>query len=568
MNQEKFQRAQSIFVKARQLSAKQRDPYLQRECDGDAELLQEVKSLLGADTGALPVTEAAELTRDLGLGPLAASLTEEMSAQALPPPSPPQQIGDYRIISILGHGGMGVVYRAEQANPRREVALKVIARSFISDQLLRRFDLEAQTLGRLKHVGIAQIYEAGVNPTELGPQPFFAMELIDGVPVDDYVQQHQLSVRDRLELLIKICDAVQYAHQQGIIHRDLKPGNILVTSDGQPKILDFGIARATDSDVKTTTMQTDVGQLIGTLPYMSPEQAGGNPEEIDTRSDVYALGVIAYELLGGKLPHSVHDVATLEALRRIKEDEPSRLSSIDKSYRGDVETIVQKALEKDKTRRYQTANALAADVKRYLNYEPIAARPPSTWYRLGKFASRNKLLVGSTIFLILVLVAGAAVSTAFALVARRQRQEALVERDNAKATLDFLTTDLLAGATPENIPDVKVRDEIIRFMIDPAAKQVGNAFKERPLIEASVRDAIQTTLDAIGRPDLALPHAETALKLRRQHLGQDHPDAILSLMNYAYLLHSLGRIDEAEPLMKEALDRSQEVLGENHSTLR
>jgi non-specific serine/threonine protein kinase/serine/threonine-protein kinase len=335
------------------------------------------------------------------------------AAHAVFAPAPlPSQVGGYRILDVLGRGGMGVVYRAEQPSPRREVALKVIGVSFVNDQLLRRFELEAQTLGRLKHPGIAQVYEADVHHTDHGAQPFFAMELVEGVPLDEYAQKHQLDTTAKLQLLIKLCDAMQYAHQQQVIHRDLKPANVLVTADGQPKILDFGVARATDSDVKTTTMHTDVGQLIGTLPYMSPEQAAGDRNEIDTRSDVYALGVIAYELLAGKLPHDLRGLATLEAARRIREDEPSRLSSLDRALRGDLETIVQKALEKDKTRRYATANALAADVKRFLNYEPITARPPSTWYHLKTFARRNKAVVVGTMFTIVALSVGIIVSSA------------------------------------------------------------------------------------------------------------------------------------------------------------
>ena len=495
------------------------------------------------------------------LGTDAAPLASTADA---PAPTHPAQIGTYRILDVLGRGGMGIVYRAEQASPRRDVALKVIGRGFVSERLLRRFELEAQTLGRLKHVGIAQIYEAGVNQTALGPQPFFAMELVEGESLDDYSSKQTLDTNAKLELLIRICDAVQYAHQQGVIHRDLKPGNILVTSDGQPKILDFGVARATDADVRTTTMQTDVGQLIGTLPYMSPEQASGEPDEIDTRSDVYALGVIAYELLSGRVPHDLQGIASLEAARRIREQEPSRLSSIDRTFRGDVETIVQTALEKDKSRRYQSANALADDVKRYLYYEPIAARPPSTWYNLKKFARRNKVVVSGVALLIIVLAAGAFTSTWFWIRATRQEREARTQAEIATAVSEFLTKRVLAGARPDRIPDKTVRDAIVRTMLDPAAASVAHDFKDKPLTEVAVRNSLALSYHAVGRTDLSVPHAQAAVALCRRVLGDDHPGTLTAMDCAGALLQAQGKLDQAEPLLRESLERSRRILGDDH----
>ncbi|MCH8315864.1 MAG: serine/threonine protein kinase, partial [Planctomycetes bacterium] len=240
-----------------------------------------------------------------------------------------QLIGRYKVVRVLGEGGMGTVFLAEQDKPTRLVALKVIRPGVASANLLRRFEHESQVLGKLQHPGIAQIYEAGTADTGEGAQPYFVMEYVRGRSLLEYAQGSQLGTRQRLELLAKICDAVQHAHQKGIIHRDLKPGNILVTEEGQPKILDFGVARATDADIQATTIQTDVGQLVGTIPYMSPEQAGGDVTELDTRSDVYALGVLGYELLAGRLPYDLKDKMIHEAVRVIREDDPTPLSSID-----------------------------------------------------------------------------------------------------------------------------------------------------------------------------------------------------------------------------------------------
>src|SRR5207245_1728435 len=297
-----------------------------------------------------------------------AAKTSEDDERKLPP-----RIGRYRIIRLLGEGGMGSVYEAEQDEPRRRVALKVIKAAWASPELFRRFEQESQTLGRLQHPGIAQIYEAGTADTGFGFQPFFAMEIIHGKSLGEYADARHLNTRQRLALMIQVCEAVQHAHQRGIIHRDLKPGNILVDENGQPKILDFGLARVTDSDAQATR-QTDIGQLLGTLAYMSPEQVLADPLALDTRSDVYALGVILYELLAGKLPYQLTPHLH-EAVQTIQQVDPSPLSTVSRVYRGDIETIVARALEKDKARRYASAADLAADSRRHLEDQPISAKP-------------------------------------------------------------------------------------------------------------------------------------------------------------------------------------------------
>ena len=309
--------------------------------------------------------------------------------------------GSYRLVRLIGRGGMGAVYEAEQDRPRRSVALKVIKPGLAGPAMVRRFEQESQALGRLHHPGIAQIYEAGTADAGAGPQPYFAMELVRGAALLQYADSHGLTTRQRLELLARICDAVDHAHQRGIIHRDLKPANIIVDDSGQPKILDFGVARVTDSDVQSTR-HTEVGQLVGTLAYMSPEQVLADPLELDTRSDVYSLGVILYELLGRRLPYTtthLHEIA-----RAIRDEDPVPLSAIDRAYRGDIEIIVAKALEKDKGRRYGSVAALADDIRRHLRDDPIVARPAGTVYQLQKFAKRHKALVGGTMAVIVVFV--------------------------------------------------------------------------------------------------------------------------------------------------------------------
>ena len=305
MTPERFRLISELHDAAAALDPVERTRFIDDRCANDDELRRELMDAFrDADTASAGVVEKAAAVvvdgGDLGMG---------------------RRLGKYRILRIVGEGGMGVVYEAEQDHPRRIVALKVIKAGVAGAELLRRFERESQVLARLQHPGIAQIYEAGAADTGFGPQPYFAMEFIHGVPLRQYAEAHKLGVRQRLELMAKVCDAVEHAHQRGVIHRDLKPANILVDGDGQPKIMDFGVARATDSDAHATR-QTDVGQLIGTLAYMSPEQADADPLELDTRSDVYALGVILYELLANRLPYQLSDQLH-EALRVISEEDPA-----------------------------------------------------------------------------------------------------------------------------------------------------------------------------------------------------------------------------------------------------
>jgi WD40 repeat protein len=316
---------------------------------------------------------------------------------------------------------MGAVYEAEQDSPRRAVALKVVRPGLATPALLQRFTHEAQILGRLHHPGIAQVYEAGM--AEDG-QPFFAMEFIRGLALDDYARLRQLTLAERVGLLARVCDAVQHAHEQGVIHRDLKPANILVDEAGQPKVLDFGVARATGADLLTGAGLTQTGQLLGTPNYMSPEQVTADPAAIDHRADVYALGVILFELLAHRLPYHLENRPLAEAARLILEQDPPRLGSIHPELRGDVETIVAKALEKDKARRYAAAADLAADLRRWLAHEPILARPPSALYHLRKFARRHKALVGGMAATGAALVLGLVGTILFAVAEAQQRGQA------------------------------------------------------------------------------------------------------------------------------------------------
>ncbi len=367
----------------------------------------------------------------------------------------PVRIGEYSILGVLGHGGMGVVYKAEQPHTQRIVAIKVLRSGLVGPEMLRRFEKEAQALGRLHHVGIAQIFEGGMEDSGLTSQPFFAMEFVEGQPITDYCEANKLAASARLELLAKVCDAVEHAHQNNVIHRDLKPSNILVDAAGQPKVLDFGVARVTDVDIQAATLRTEARKLIGTLPYMSPEQIQGDPQSLDGRSDVYALGVLGFRMLTGRFPFNISRQSIPEAVRAIQEEEPTRLGHISRAFRGDIETMFLKALEKQAARRYQSCAEFAADIRRFLSDEPIRARPPGSIYRFRKFARRNKTLVASLTTIFVVLVAGLMFSTwGFRLYYQRVEQIRMLA---AQAELDQLRDQAanIGPPLPESMPKMQ-----------------------------------------------------------------------------------------------------------------
>jgi tetratricopeptide (TPR) repeat protein len=578
MEAERWQRIEDLYHSALLQEESRRARFLEEACGGDDALRTEVESLLKQPVESEGFLEAPAL--QLAAKVIAMSTTVAGGILSPPARSVPRAIGRYRIIRIVGEGGMGIVYEAEQEQPRRTVALKVIRPGLATPERLWRFQHESQALGRLQHPGIAQIYEASTADTGLGPQPYFAMEFICGRHLHEYAQDHQLDTRQKLTLITKICDAVHHAHQRGLIHRDLKPGNIIVDETGQPKILDFGVARITENDPEPTR-QTELGQLVGTLSYMSPEQVLGDPLEVDTRSDVYSLGVILYELLSGRLPYDVNHRQLQEAVQTIREEDPTSLSSISRSYRGDVETIVGKALEKHKTRRYASAADLAADIRHYLKDEPITARPPSTVYHVHKFARRHRALVTSVAIVLVVLTGGVVASTWQAIRANRASQEARLERDRAlaekkradeesataKAINSFLQNDLLsqAGVRAQARTDAKPdRDLKVRTALDRAAVRINGKFDHQPLVEASIRRTIGMTYIELGNYPEAQRQLEQAVELTRRVLGELHPDTLLTMRNLAGVYFCQSDHKHAEVLYQKVLRDQLQVLGERN----
>src|SRR5690242_17641605 len=392
-----------IFCDALELaSAAERAAYLNRACGADADLRRRVERLLAAH---------AEADSFLTAGPSVAAATTALVAEA-----GGTVIGPYRLLEPIGEGGMGSVWLAQQTEPvKRLVAVKLVKAGMDSRQVVARFEAERQALALMDHPNIARVLDGG---TTGAGRPYFVMDLVRGVPITRYCDEHRLTPRQRLELFVPVCQAVQHAHQKGIIHRDLKPSNVLVALyDGKPvpKVIDFGVAKATGQLLTDTTLVTGLGNIVGTLEYMSPEQADIKQLDIDTRSDIYSLGVLLYELLTGSPPFTRKDLekaGMLEMLRVIREQEPSKPSTklstaeglptlaanrgtepakLTRLVRGELDWIVMKALEKDRNRRYETANGFAMDVQRYLADEPVQACPPSAWYRFRKFARRSKV---------------------------------------------------------------------------------------------------------------------------------------------------------------------------------
>jgi serine/threonine protein kinase/TolA-binding protein len=577
VNTSQHERIKDIFHLAADLSVSDQAAYVNEACAGDEAMRAEVMSLLSHDE---PVADAFS---DDQLAAMRSALevavgSNATAADRFAMPSlaeSPTRVGRYEILRVLGHGGMGVVYEAKQDNPQRVVAVKVIRPGLATHRIMQRFEHEAQALGRLQHPGIAHIYEAGVADVESkselrSRQPFIAMELIRGQSLVAYAREKDLSTTARLTLVASVCDAVEHAHAQGVIHRDLKPSNILVDASGQPKILDFGVARLTDSDVQVTTMHTNVGQLVGTLPYMSPEQVTSSSSRLDRRSDVYALGVILYEMLAGKLPHDLHARSIPEAVQVIQSTEPSRLSSFNTVFRGDVETIVSKALEKDPTRRYQSAGELADDLRRHLTDQPITARPPSTLYQFRKFARRNKpAVVGATAVLV-VLIAGV-ITTSIGMVQARSAQalaqsrleESELAKRETEAVNDFLN-EILYAADPARYSG---REMSVREALDEASNHIDEFASDTPAIKAAIHFTIGKTYDRVGAYREAARHLKAAYEMRNELFGPHDVRTIECLSIYAQNLYLCEEYETCEHLLIASIERLRLDTPPNHEQL-
>ncbi len=573
---------ETIFIEALQLSApEERAAYLDKTCGDDPALRERVERMLSAEQKA---------DRFLASDPLQVDQTGRATSDGSEAVG--SMIGRYKLLQQIGEGGCGVVYMAEQEQPiRRRVALKVIKPGMDTRQVIARFEAERQAVSMMDHPNIARVLDAGA--TEAG-RPYFVMELVRGIRITEYCDQNNLDTRARLELFTKVVTAVQHAHQKGIIHRDLKPSNILVTlHDGVPvpKVIDFGIAKALEQKLTDKTLFTQFEQFIGTPAYTSPEQAEMSGLDIDTRSDIYSLGVLLYELLVGKTPFDAHDLvhSGLDAMRRmIREQEPARPSTrLNTMLQGDLTTtahrrrvsgpqlvhlltgdldwIVMKCLEKDRTRRYDTANGLAGDIEHYLGNEPVTARPPSRFYRFGKLVRRNKLAFAASTAVIMALVAGIVVSTWQAARARQSERAAKEEKESAEAVVRFFQNTVMAAGRPEGHGAGLGTGVTLRQAIDAAESQITKAFQDRPLVEAAIRHSMGYTYLSLDEPVLATPQYERALTLRRHRLGLEHPDTLSIMIELGKSYAFDKKNEQAVSLLEETLKLCRATQGSEHS---
>jgi eukaryotic-like serine/threonine-protein kinase len=493
-------------------------------------------------------------------------------------------IGHYQLLQKIGEGGMGEVWLAEQKEPvRRRVAVKLVKAGMDTREVIARFESERQALALMEHPAIAKVFDAGSTPQGA---PYFVMEYVAGVPITEYCDTHRLNIRERLDLFMHVCEGVRHAHQKAILHRDLKPSNILVTElDGRaaPKIIDFGVAKALGEKLTADTMFTRVGALVGTPEYMSPEQALSRGDDIDTRTDVYSLGIIFYELLAGVPPIELHKIALEEFLRRLREEEPAKPSTkirtqdaatsselarkrqseplaLAKLIGGDLDSIALKALEKDRSRRYGSASDFAADIGRYLNNEAVLAVPPSAAYRARKFARRYRGTLVTACAFVLVLIVAAAISIRQSL---RANREAAV----AQAVNDFLQNDVLAQASAANQagPSTKPDPDLkVRTALDRAAARITGKFDRQPEVEAAIRDTIGNTYVSLGLYPEGRTQLERALELRRRTLGMKDPKTLKTLSRLGRTASLQGKYPEAEGLQRESLEAQRKVLGPEH----
>ncbi len=487
---------------------------------------------------------AGELDRYLDLHPDERDRVSEIRAAiARLREAPDSRIDRYEIIGVLGEGGQGIVYRATQSSPKREVALKVLrAGRALDDHGRRLFDREIAALARLRHPAIAAIHEAGLTADG---RPFFAMELIEGLPVHEFAREQRLPMRERLRLMQQVCEATHYAHQRGVLHRDLKPSNILVDAEGGPHLLDFGLARVID--VEPTGHTTQVGHAVGTLPYMSPEQARGDLNLVNVTSDVYALGVVLYEVLTGVLPYEIDAARAHIAVATICHRVPRPMGA---GLPYDVQAITRKALEKDPARRYASAQALADDLDRVLRGLPVEARPPSAWYQLNRLVSRHPIASGLAATVAGLVVVLAVVASIAAARVSSERDAAQRQAAIARGILELLNRDVLRDRDSGRPIG---RDPALRVAVDGAAAEVDEAFRGQPLVEGSVRLTLGNVYHSLGLRDRAVSHLQRAYELLRRHGGADDLRTLDSLDALVRLGAYGGTTGEAEAVLRRSM---------------
>src|SRR5713101_1206540 len=583
MEPERWQKIERLCYSALNEDKSARAAFLERACGGDEALRRAVGLLLAQhekDDGFLEVPAMEVAARGLARdqqdtsGLASASAPTETAADLASVEK--ISFGPYRLLQRLGEGGMGEVWLAEQSKPvQRRVALKLIKAGMDTREVVARFESERQALALMDHPAIAKVFDAGSTPEG---RPYFVMEYVAGIPITAYCDKHRMTTRQRMELFMQVCEGVQHAHQKAIIHRDLKPSNILVSEvDGKPmpRIIDFGLAKATSQRLTDESMYTRVGAILGTLEYMSPEQADSAGEDIETRTDVYSLGVVLYQLLVGALPLDLKKLTYEEMLRRLRDKDVPKPSSrilaqdgesaitaknrgtdapsLTRQLRGDPDAVVLKALEKDRKRRYGSPSELAADLGRYLRNEPVSAHTPSAAYRTRKYIRRHRLGVAVAMGLIAMLAA-------FAVAQRVQLQRTRLERDRATRITDFMT-----GMFTVSDPSEQRGNSITaREILDKASNDIKTGLAKDPETQAQMMHVMGDVYEKLGLYPRAQALQQQSMEIRQRVLGPEHPDTLTSMNDLALDLDDSGHYAEAEKLEREALDISRRVLGPEH----
>ncbi len=532
----------ALFLEARSLDPEQWAAFLERETQGDTALKEEVSRLLKRQSASPDFLSTPALGDGFRVPP-----PEDVPEAPLPP-----RLAGYQILNRIGAGGMGVVYRARGGTPEREVALKLLRPGMADSESIARFKREAQLLAKLDHPGIAKIHDAGSTDEGGGSQPWIAMEFVCGVDLLTYVRQNGLDHSACLTLMANVCDAIEHAHQRGVVHRDLKPGNIVVDDEGQPHVLDFGVASSLDGDLDRTTLLTKPGEILGTLPYMSPEQARSDSTAVGIQSDTYALGAMLYELLSERRPHDLTGLSLPEAVRVVAETEPSSLAAINPELRGDLNLIVHTAMQHEPRRRYDSAADLAADIRRYLSGEAITASPPSASEQLARMLRRHRAFVTSfavATAVLLSLVAGLSWGWFHALEAKA---EAEMEARRAQRVTDYLF-EMMNKADPT----VTLR-EVLEGSVDHAAEW----FEDDQLILGRLHHELGKTFHMLGDYDLAEGQVRRAYAVKSDYFGPEDPRTLEADNDVGVLLSRLGRLEEAVQHLERSWQDHVRLLGD------
>jgi serine/threonine protein kinase/tetratricopeptide (TPR) repeat protein len=582
MTPERWKQVKALFDSALDLAPARRTDFLAQNCPDDA-LRREVAKLLEdyeqagnflsspvlnpriAIPREMPDTGDIGAFSSVGLGVGTSSAADRLGAA----------LGNYRILSKLGEGGMGQVWLAEQTAPlRRQVALKLIRVGLYDDSVLQRFESERQSLASMNHPSIAKVFDAGTTPDG---QPYFAMEYVPGLPITDYCDQKRLTISQRLDLFVQVCEGVQHAHQKAIMHRDLKPANILVVEvDGKatPRIIDFGLAKAVAAAAPGDGLRTQVGAFVGTPGYMSPEQVNPDLHDVDTRTDVYSLGVVLYELLTGFLPFDTksRDQMFADKFRQLREEDPPRPSTkvhadrenstpkaeqrgtdpnqLVSQLRGDLDWIAMKALERDRAQRYGTPSELAADITRYLHHEPVTARPASAAYQLRKYVRRHWFGVSAVAAMVLLLAG-------FGVMQAMQLRRITRERDRASRITDFMV-GMFKVSDPNEARGSKIT---AREILDKSSHDIETGLAQDVEVQSQLMQVMATTYVNLGLYSRAHELAQSALEIRQKALGPNYPKTLESMTQMGWVLDRESRDTEAEKLIRETLDRQRRVLG-------